>query len=77
MDQNKIRCEYCGSANIIRENGCAVIRRVSPETDDPIGKESLFFFFGCLSCGEQLYQEDLEGYMKTPRAKARGFSLVA
>ena len=63
MGQKKIRSEYCGTTNIIWENGCAVVRRVSPETDEPIGKEGLFFFFGCLSYGEQLYREDLEGYI--------------
>lgn len=42
MGQKKIRCEYCGSTNIIRENGCAVVRRVSPETDEPTKKKAYF-----------------------------------
>jgi hypothetical protein len=40
MDQEKIICEYYGSTNIIRENGCALVPPVSPETDEAIGKDS-------------------------------------
>jgi hypothetical protein len=63
MGQLKIICEYYDSTDIIKESGCAVVQRVSPETDEPIGKESLFFFFRCLSFSGQLYQQDMEGYV--------------
>ena len=59
----KIRCEYCKSTNIIREDGFAIVQQKSPETGEPIGKEHLFFFFRCRSCGEQIYREDLKGYV--------------
>jgi len=58
-----MRREYCGSTNIIRETGFGIVQKKSPETDEPVGNEHLFFFFRCLSCGEQLYREDLEGYV--------------
>jgi len=57
----KIGCEYCGSTNVIREPGFAIVQQKSPETGEPIGKENLFFFFKYRSCGEKLYREDLKG----------------
>jgi len=63
MGDENIMCDECGSTNVTREAGCAVVQRISPETNEPIGKEGLFFFFRCQSCGEQLFREDVEGYI--------------
>jgi hypothetical protein len=45
------------------ENGCAVVQQISPDTEEPIGNQSLFFIFRRQSCGEQLFRENIEGYV--------------
>ena len=59
----KIRCEYCNISKVIRETAFAIVQQKSPETGDIILNESLFFFYRGLSCGQEFYREDLEGYV--------------
>jgi DNA-directed RNA polymerase subunit RPC12/RpoP len=59
----KIRCEHCNSPKVIREIAFAIVQQKSPETGEPIGNKSLFFFYRCLSCDQEFYREDIEGYV--------------
>jgi DNA-directed RNA polymerase subunit RPC12/RpoP len=62
---DEIRCEHCGSSKVIKSEGYVGVRPVPPEivgdwsveADDSMGKETLYYIYFCLDCGEEFYEE--------------------